>query len=48
VTGEQEILQLQQRLKQLEKENEQLRLWKVRRMRVDRLASTHPLPFCGS
>jgi hypothetical protein len=35
VTGEQEILQLQQRLKQLEKENEQLRLWKVRRMRVD-------------
>jgi hypothetical protein len=43
VTGEEEILQLQQRLQQLENENEQLRLWKVRRMRVDEALPNYSL-----
>jgi hypothetical protein len=43
VTGEEEILQLQQRLEQLEKENDQLQLWKVRRMRVDQVLPDYAL-----
>jgi hypothetical protein len=43
VTGEEEILQLQQRLQQLEEENEQLLLWKVRRLRVDEVMLTYSL-----
>jgi hypothetical protein len=43
VTGEEEILQLQQRLQQLEEENEQLLLWKTRRIRVDQVLPTYSL-----
>jgi hypothetical protein len=43
VTGEEEILQLQQRLQLLEEENEQLLLWKLRRLRVDQVMPTYSL-----
>jgi hypothetical protein len=43
VTGEEEILQLQQRLQELEKENEQLLLWKLRRLRTDQILPTYSL-----
>jgi hypothetical protein len=43
VTGEEEILQLQERLQQLKEENEQLLLWKVRRLRVDQTLQNYSL-----
>jgi hypothetical protein len=43
VTGEEEILELQQRLQQLEEENEQLLLWKLRRLRVDQVMLSYSL-----
>ena len=43
VTGEEEILELQQRLQQLEEENEQLLLWKLRRLRVDQVMPAYSL-----
>lgn len=43
VTGEEEILQIQERMQQLEQENEQLQLWKARRIRVDEVMPTYSL-----
>jgi hypothetical protein len=43
VTGGEEIVELKRCLRQLENENEQLRLWKARRMRVDEALPNYSL-----